>query len=236
VLATTALLVVVTLAIDGPGFGRQLALGAAIGLYLALIVRRGSTPASQVVVAMVIATTGEFILALGWGLYDYTFAEIPFYVPPGHGIFYLLAAESARQRDLQRHERLLARMVVAGGSVFAVFCLVVANDVWGFLWWIGAVLFITRSSKPLMMAACVFYTLVMEVVGTTMGNWRWEAVVPGLGVTSANPPSGVGVLYALLDTCTLAVCSSAWFLGLKASKAPWSQPRVLDLGRQQDAA
>ena len=40
-------------------------------------------------------------------------------------------------------------------------------------------------------------------------GWQWAAVVPGLGLHSANPPSGVGVLYILLDLFTVGV-SADW--------------------------
>ena len=45
------------------------------------------------VTVILVATTGECVLSLGWGLYRYRNAVIPLYVPFGHGIFYALAAE-----------------------------------------------------------------------------------------------------------------------------------------------
>ena len=52
--------------------------------------------------------------------------------------------------------------------------------------------------------------MLLEWLGTGIGNWRWAAEVPGLGLRSANPPSGVGVLYVLLDLLTVMVVTARW--------------------------
>lgn len=213
--ASAAIFIPLMLIADGPDLGNQLLLGGATGLFLMMIVRKGNVSAAQVAVVMVIATTGEIVLSLGWGLYDYRFAEVPFYVPPGHGVFYVLAAESARQGFLRRHEETIKRLVIVSGSIYAAISLVVASDVWGLLWWVGALFLITRSRNPLLMSTCVVYTILLEWLGTALGNWRWEAVVPWLGLRSANPPSGVGILYCLLDLFTVMVCSAGWFTALQ---------------------
>jgi hypothetical protein len=41
--------------------------------------------------------------------------------------------------------------------------------------------------------------MALEWAGTSMGNWRWAPLVPFLGLRSANPPAGVGILYIILD-------------------------------------
>ena len=212
---------------DGPDVGEQLLLGLATGLFLILLAGRSSIPGSQIVCAMVIATAGELFLSLVWGLYSYRFAAIPYYVPIGHGVFYVLAAESALQETLRRHSAVITRVVLAGGTLYAVASLVTASDVWGLLWWGGAVLIITRSRSPLLMSTCVVYTVLLEWLGTWLGNWRWEGTVPVIGLTSANPPSGVGILYCLLDLFTILVCSARWFARLDR---PLSFPRLQPLG------
>jgi hypothetical protein len=128
-------------------------------------------------------------------------------VPFGHGLFYLLAAESALQPALQRHERAIARCVLIVGSVIAAIGLFFMNDQWGLLWWIIAATILARSRNQLLLSACFVYTMLLEYLGTAVGNWRWAAVVPGLGLHSANPPSGVGILYIVLDVVTVALCS-----------------------------
>ena len=98
--------------------------------------------------------------------------------------------------------------MLAGGSVFALVSVVSLRDWWGLLWWLAAAALIARSRQPLLLSICCVYTMLMEWLGTSIGNWRWSSEVPLLGLHSANPPSGVGILYILLDVSTMAVC--AW--------------------------
>lgn len=192
---------------DSPGLGPQIALGAATAGFLWLMTRRGTVDRRQIIIAIIIAGTGECILSLGWGLYSYRNALIPLYVFFGHGVFYALAAESANQRTLQRLAPSITRGVLLTGSVIAICSLVFFNDTWGLVWWLIAATLLVRSKNPLLLAACFIYTMPLEWVGTAIGNWVWAADVPYVGLTSANPPSGVGVLYILLDLITVLVAS-----------------------------
>jgi len=188
----------------------QLLLGTAATLFLFGFASTSTVPIRYVIGAVVIATTGEVVLSIGWGLYSYQHALIPLYVPPGHGIFYLLATESAQQGLFRRHARVIVTSVLIAGSIVAAFTLVVFGDVWGLIWWIAAAALLTRSKSGLLLAACLVYTMLLEWLGTGIGNWRWAAQVPGLGLKSANPPSGVGVLYVLLDLLTVMVVTAKW--------------------------
>jgi len=206
-LGASALLIPVLLLADTRGIAPQLALGLATAIFLTVFVRGSSIDARQVIAAIIIASTGEVILSLGWGLYTYRNALIPLYVPFGHGLFYLLAAESALQPRLQRHADAIARFVLIAGSAIAVAGFIFLNDQWGMLWWILAATILVRSRNQLLLSTCFVYTLLLEYLGTAIGNWRWAPVVPGLGLHSANPPSGVGILYICLDVISVAVCS-----------------------------
>ena len=46
---------------------------------------------------LVIATAGEIVLSLGWGLYTYRLDNIPLFVPPGHVLMLLLGFSLARR-------------------------------------------------------------------------------------------------------------------------------------------
>jgi hypothetical protein len=191
--------------LDCDGIAQQLVLGIATTGFLWFFARRMDVDPRQIVCAIVVATTGEVVLSLGWGLYTYRHALIPFYVPPGHGLFYMLAAVSARQPWLRARETVVRNGVIAFGSVYALVSLFAFNDIWGLLWWLGALALIRQSRNQLLLATCFCYTIVLEWVGTAIGNWHWNAVVPGLGLHSANPPAGVGILYILLDLITVAI-------------------------------
>lgn len=204
-IAASAAFMTLLLFIDCDGIAQQLALGTATAAFLWFFARKTEVDPRQIVCAIVVATIGEIVLSLGWGLYSYRHALIPLYVPPGHGLFYTLAAASARQPWLRAREAVIRNGVIAFGSVYALVSLIAFNDVWGLLWWLGALALIRQSRNQLLLATCFCYTIVLEWVGTAIGNWHWNAVVPGLGLHSANPPAGVGILYILLDLITVAI-------------------------------
>jgi hypothetical protein len=96
------------------------------------------------------------------------------------------------------------------GTMIALLSLVVFRDTWGFLWWLGALALIGRSRNQLLLATCFVYTILLEWAGTANGNWLWAADVPFVGLHSANPPAGVGILYILLDLITVSLTSLRW--------------------------
>jgi hypothetical protein len=210
VLGASAVFMPVLLLLDGPGFARQLALGLATAMFLSLVVRASRVDARQVLWCVVVATLGEIVLSLGWGLYQYQYALIPLYVPPGHGVFYTLAALTAQQDTFRQWEARLTQGAMVFGTVLALVGLVVLHDTWGFLWWLGALALIWRSPNQLMLSACFVYTIILEWAGTAIGNWRWASDVPFVGLHAANPPSGVGLLYILLDLIVVAICRTAF--------------------------
>jgi hypothetical protein len=198
-LASSAVFVSLVLALDRDGLLWQLALGGGTAAFLVFWARRAQTEGAQVVCAVAIATLGEAVLSLAWGLYSYRHALIPLYVPPGHGVMYLLAAETARQPSLRRHAEAIARAVLVAGSAVAAASLIAWSDVWGLLWWLAALALLRVSRNRLLLSSCFVYTMLLEWLGTAAGNWRWEPIVPLVGLRSANPPAGVGILYVLLD-------------------------------------
>lgn len=195
---------------DRPGLAPQIVLGLTTAAFLAFFAARSSVDIRQIFCVILVATAGEIVLSLGWGLYTYRNALIPLYVPVGHGVFYALAAATAQQDALRDHATRIANGVLIFGTVIAVTGLFFFNDQWGLLWWIGAAVLLKRSRNQLLLSACFTYTILLEWLGTAIGNWHWSATVPFVGLRSANPPSGVGILYILLDLITVAICS-AWF-------------------------
>jgi hypothetical protein len=199
------------LLLDRDGLLPQLALGTATALFLWFFARSSQVRLRQIVCCVIVATIGEVVLSIGWGLYSYRHAVIPLYVPPGHGLFYTLAAETARQQAVRLRGAMITRSVVLAGSLLAIGSLALKHDVWGFLWWLCALALISISKNRLLLSACFVYTIILEFVGTAIGNWRWSPEVPFLGIHSANPPSGVGILYILLDLIVVAITSRVWF-------------------------
>ena len=194
-----AAFVAAVLRLDGPGVFTQLLLGGGTAAFVYVACRRLEVAPVPVFCCVMVAMTGEVILSLGWGLYSYRHALIPLYVPAGHALFYALAVVTARQPALQRREKLITRIVLGVMASVAMISLYLYGDTWGLLWSAAAIALIGVSRNQLMLSACVTYTVMLEWAGTLNGNWRWAADVPYLGLRSANPPSGVGLLYVLLD-------------------------------------
>src|SRR5581483_7217777 len=205
----SAVFMTVLLRIDCDGFPQQLTLGCTTAIFLWAFARRSDVEPRQIITSIIVASCGEIVLSLGWGLYSYKHFLIPLYVPPGHGLFYTLAADTSHQRWFQRHERVITRGVMIFGTGYALVSLVYAHDLWGFLWWLGALALIVRSQNQLMLSACFSYTIILEWVGTAIGNWRWAADPPFVHLHSANPPAGVGILYILLDLITMAIVAAS---------------------------
>ncbi len=205
--AASAVFMSVLLLLDGDGLPRQLALGIATALFLWYFARSSEVRAGQILCCIIVATLGEVVLSLGWGLYSYRHAIIPFYVPPGHGLFYTLAATTASQHAVRLRASAITRWTLISGTIIAIVSLTVRHDVWGFLWWLGAMALIFVSKNRLLLSACFVYTIILEWVGTAIGNWTWAAEVPFLRLHSANPPAGVGILYILLDLIVVAITS-----------------------------
>ena len=219
-LVAAALYIPALLIADTRGLISQLALGLATLAFLGVFAQRSEADTRQIIWAILVATTGEIVLSLGWGLYTYHNALIPLYVPFGHGVFYALAAESAQQQTLRRYARQITQVVLVAGSIIAVVSFIFFHDQWGLLWWIAAAILVMRSRNQLLLSTCFVYTILLEWLGTAIGNWQWAAAVPFVGLRSANPPSGVGILYILLDLITVAICSINISVGAPALGRP----------------
>jgi hypothetical protein len=204
-LALSTIFMAAVLLLDRDGLIPQLLLGLATAGFVWLLCRRLNIPGAQVICCVIVATTGEVVLSIGWGLYSYAHALIPLYVPPGHGLFYSLALATSMQPAIRKHEAAITRAVLIAGTVVALVSLIGFHDTWGVLWWIGAAALIRASRNQLMLSSCFVYTLLLEWAGTANGNWIWAADVPGLRLRSANPPAGVTILYILLDLIVVAI-------------------------------
>jgi len=80
-------------------------------------------------------------------------------------------------------------------------------------------LFLGRS--PMVYLAAFFITTWLELIGTAVGAWKWATIDPVLGLSQANPPSGVTFWYCIVDS--VAMGGAALLLsGLKYANA-WRQ-------------
>lgn len=198
-------LVTAVLLLDAPDFARQLLLFLSVLVYLVVSVRGSRQPPMQIVVAILIALTGEIVLSAILHLYIYRDGFIPLFVPIGHGVFYAFAIQTDARFRCPVCRARVWKIVVVMGSVTALICLWSVRDQWGFLWWLIALGMILRSRNSFLLSVCFLYTLSLEIVGTSLGNWRWISEVSLFHLHSGNPPFGVGLLYCILDVGTLWV-------------------------------
>ena len=155
------------------------------------------------------ATLGEIVGSLIWGLYTYRLENIPAFVPPGHGLVYLAGFSIATLLG----RRAVVAIAVAGAAGWGIAGLtVLPSDVSGAIGcaFLVAVLLWTRIP---VYAGVFLAVAVLELYGTAMGTWRWEAIVPGLGLSQGNPPSGVASGYVMFDICALLLTAQLMRLG-----------------------
>jgi hypothetical protein len=201
----------------------QLLLGLASWVALALALR-GVRPLlrAQALVVVVVATCGEVVGSIIWGVYTYRLENLPSFVPPCHGLVYLagaaLAAWAAPRRELLVRVALVAVLAwgLAGVTVLP------RPDVAGALGAALLAIFLLRGRAPEVYAAVFLVVAWLELYGTAIGTWEWAAIIPGTEVPQGNPPSGVASGYVVFDIVALAV--APWLIRVAARTRPGSRP------------
>ena len=183
----------------------QIVVSAFAWLLLIALWRR-SAPAYRpaLLACLIIATAGEVFLSLVWGLYDYRLHNIPLFVPPGHVLLFFLGTQLAVKLPDGR-EWWVA--VLALPLVFALAW--DGQDTMGP--WLYA-LFLTcmvLSPSRKLYAIMFVLSLAMELYGTWMGNWAWNAQVPWFGWSAANPPLAAGAFYCVLDLLVVTLTGTS---------------------------
>jgi len=187
------------------GHGGQLALGVfTVGVLATLLAFQPTAVRIQTLAVVVIATLGEIIGSLVWGLYGYRLENLPSFVPPGHGLVYLAGLSLAAL--LARHATAL--LLVAGllAAIWGVAGVTVlpASDVSGTIGCAFLIGVLVWARRPVY--AGVFMVVVgLELYGTALGTWTWQPTVPGLGLSQGNPPSGVASGYVVFDVLALTL-------------------------------
>lgn len=181
------------------GWPGQIAASLWAGAVFAWLYRHGGTLERQVLMScMAIAALGECLLSLGWGLYAYQFDNVPFFVPPGHALFMTLGLLLMR-----RLPDWAVWLVPAAATPWALAGLLQGWDSAGIAM-LGLLLLCMATSRGRPLYAAMFVlSLAMELYGTALGNWAWQREVPGLGLTTTNPPVHAGAFYCALDLLVL---------------------------------
>jgi hypothetical protein len=208
---------VVLLLDRGASMTEQRLLGVGTWLLLiALLWREDNKTRAQVGVVVVFATAVEYCFA-GWlGVYVYRLHDVPWFVPPGHGLVYLGALAIGRASYVVDRRRWLipATLVVAGSYATWGLAFSGRRDVLGAFWFLCLAVFLLKGRQPLrsrersqtntvFVGAFVVVTY-LELLGTGLGTWTWQARDPILGVVAmGNPPSGAAGGYGFFDAAGL---------------------------------
>ena len=190
----------------GGDLWRQRALGAATWLVL-VVTLATCTPLvrAQTLVVVAAATAVEFTFSPLLEVYLYRFHNVPMYVPPGHGLVFLSAWALGHWPPVRRNLKAAAVVVGVAVGAWASYGWLLAErrDGLGFFWFLCLAGFLLWGpSRPVYVGAAVVVTW-LELAGTHLGTWAWQAHDPILGVTVGNPPSGAAGGYGWFDLAGL---------------------------------
>jgi hypothetical protein len=176
----------------------------------------------QLVVVVLVATAFEITFSIIWGLYVYRFENLPMYVPPGHGLIYLLALRISQIGPVHRSRVVTSGLVTVAVCSWVAWALVVPDhpDVVGLCLLPSLLYCLWFARRWHVYAGCFVATTILELVGTQFGNWRWADSVPGLGIPQGNPPSAIAAGYCLLDAIVLFLASREWLARIPLGGRP----------------
>jgi len=195
------------LALDvGAGIWQQRGLGVVSWIVLiALLRREGRAERFQVAMVVMFATAVEYTAAPLLGFYTYRLHNVPAFVPPGHGGLYLAALALGRSALFREYGRTLVRIALLIGGAWALWGAFVAErqDVLGLLLFGGFVCVVAKGRAPSVFASTFILTAALELLGTSLGNWRWAPHDPTGLLSVGNPPSGIAGGYCIFDMVAL---------------------------------
>jgi hypothetical protein len=202
------------LMIDADGtLWTQRLLGVLTWFVLVLVLARESPLVrAQTAVVVAFASAVEYTFSPLLEVYIYRFHNVPLYVPPGHGLVYLAALGIGRSSIVRRHLRGCTIAVVVVGGAYAIGGLVVGSrvDVLGAFWFVCLLGFLRWGpSRPLYVGAFLVVSY-LEILGTSLATWTWQAHDPTGLVPIGNPPSGAAGGYGWFDLAALVV--APWLL------------------------
>ncbi len=201
--AYLALLLAVDRAVELRG---QLLLGLATWAVL-LAACRPLTPQlrAQVALVVVVATAGELVGSVVWGLYTYRLDNLPSFVPPAHGLVYLGGVAFSRWAAARPAVLVRVALVAVVGWGLAGVTVLPRPDVAGAIGAVFLTLFLLRGRAPSVYAGVFVVVAALELYGTAIGTWAWAETAPHTPISQGNPPSGIAAGYVLFDIAALAL-------------------------------
>lgn len=181
----------------------QLLLGAATWTLLAIaLIPQSHGVRATTIGVVVVSIGGEILASLILGLYTYRLENVPLFVPPGHGLLYLAALTASKAWIPRRWPMAWVLLAAVAGSIWAVAGLTVLpqKDLLGALAWLVFLYFLWIGNVPPVYASAFWGVTYLELMGTQLGNWRWNPDTVGLDwLPCGNPPVGAPAGYALFE-------------------------------------
>jgi hypothetical protein len=203
------------------GFPGQVLLGLVTCLALIAALRAVCPELrAQTLVVVAVATCGEIVGSIVWGLYTYRLENLPAFVPPAHGLVYLGGVALAGV--VAGRERLLVGVALVGVLAWGLAGMTVLprEDLGGLLGALLLAVFLLRGRAPATYAGVFVVVAALELYGTALGTWRWAEVAPGTSITQGNPPSGIASGYVFFDIAALALAPLALAAVRRGRRSP----------------
>lgn len=177
-------------------------------LLIGLLAREPMRIRAQVGVVVGFATLVEYTFSYELHVYIYRLHDVPWFVPPGHGLVYLGALAVGRSPTVASRSRVLIplTLVVSGGYAAWGLFFSGRQDLLGMLWFGALAAFLLRGRQPTVFVGAFVVVTYLELLGTHLGTWTWQVRDPIAHLISmGNPPSGAAGGYGFFDAAALAL-------------------------------
>jgi hypothetical protein len=193
----------------GASMAQQRLLGVGTWILLiALLMREPMRIRAQVGVVVAFATLVEYTFSYELHVYIYRLHDVPWFVPPGHGLVYLGALSFGRSPAIISRARVLIPLTLVVGASYAVWGLFLSGrqDVLGAIWFGCLAAFLLRGRQPTVFVGAFVVVTYLELLGTHLGTWTWQVRDPITHwIAMGNPPSGAAGGYGFFDAAALAL-------------------------------
>lgn len=143
----------------------------------------------------------EYLFSPIWEVYLYRLDQVPLYVPLGHAILFSTGLMISKLKSVEN----LAYLKLASlGTIALLFCgsVFLFQDIFSAVLGLLFALVICWRSCRLIYPIMCFLVLYIELLGTHLGCWAWEARAFGV-IPTTNPPFGAFVFYVFGDIAVL---------------------------------
>ena len=201
-------LFVLALYFDGNGFASIYPHGQTVTnifmliAFLLLYKRSVKRTRQLMIYAVIIGFAGEYLFSIVLDMYTYRLSNLPLYIPFGHAAVYARTYTFSKASIIKKHKKIIVKLLTIIISLFALFYLIVFNDIFGFIMTIIIFLIlINRPKDQLFFLTMYVVVAVLEIGGTAYEVWSWPDSAFGVFpiLKSHNPPSGISLFYFLLD-------------------------------------